>query len=294
MFIEKCDLYNYADDNFLSHISKTPSDAILSLTHDINVSINWFEDNGMQANPDKFQFLALSPTGENKFQIYINEDTIIKSEQYVKALGVTIDNKLNFTQHISNICKKAARQLNALTRISNHLDLKSRKIIYQSFVASNFNYCPLVWHFCGKLNTAKIEKIQERALKIIYKDYESTYHDLLLESDSTTLFMSRIRLLIIEVFKCIYKFNPQCLNELFTIKSSGYTFRNSTKLIQPKKRTTTYGLRSVVYTGAKIWNDIQPYASIDDEFPDRNKEIALFKEYLNNVKIDLDPTFNYI
>ena len=235
----------------------------------------------------------MSPTGENNFQINIDEDTIIKSEKYVKALGVTIDNKLNFTQHISNICKKAARQLNALTRISNQLDLKSRKIIYQSFVAPNYNYCPLVWHFCGKLNTAKIEKILERALKIIYKDYESTYHDRLLESDSTTLFMSRIRLLIIEVFKCIHNFNPQCLNELFTIKSSGYAFRNSTKLIQPKKRTTTYGLRSVVYAGAKIWNDIQPYASIDDEFPDRNKEIAIFKEYLNNVKIDLDPTFNY-
>ena len=42
----------------------------------------------------------------------------LSCEDEVKLLGVTIDFKLNFNTHISNICKKAARQLNALKRIS--------------------------------------------------------------------------------------------------------------------------------------------------------------------------------
>ena len=73
---------------------------------------------------------------------------------------------------------KAARQLNALTRISRYLNISSRSLLYNSFVRSNFNYCAMVWHFCGKINNNKIEKIQERALRIFYRDYESFYEDL--------------------------------------------------------------------------------------------------------------------
>ncbi len=44
---------------------------------------------------------------------------------------------------------------------------------------SNFNYCPIIWHFCGKLSSKKIEKIQERALRFMLKDQISTYEQLL-------------------------------------------------------------------------------------------------------------------
>ena len=162
MFIENSDLYNYADDNFLAHIGQTASEVISSLSNDGNVAIKWFESNGMQANPDKFQFLAISKSDDSTHQLQLNGGTVLNSESYVKALGVTIDNRLNFSQHITEMCKKAARQLNALARISRVLDPTSRKIIYQSFVASNFNYCPLVWHFCGKTHSQKLEKIQVR------------------------------------------------------------------------------------------------------------------------------------
>ena len=35
----------------------------------------------------------------------------------------------------------------------------------------NFNYCPLTWHYCGEVNTKKMENIQKRALRFIYNDY---------------------------------------------------------------------------------------------------------------------------
>jgi hypothetical protein len=49
--------------------------------------------------------------------------------------------------------------------------------IYYSFILSNFNYCPLVWHFCGESNTKKLEKIQERALRFIYNNSDSSYEN---------------------------------------------------------------------------------------------------------------------
>ena len=62
------------------------------------------------------------------------------------------------------------------------LTRQGRMIIYNSFILSNFNYCPLIWQFCGKYSTAKIEKIQERALRFVTEDYDSPTSDILVQS----------------------------------------------------------------------------------------------------------------
>ena len=172
----------------------------------------------MQANPNKFQFLALSTSDENTHTLGLDGGSMLQSEPHIKALGVIIDSRLSFSQRVQAICKKAARQLNAFSRIARFLDPSSRKIIYQSFVASNFNYCPLVWHFCGKTNNQKLEKIQERALKIIYSDYESSYEELLEKSNSSTLLIARLRLLLCEIFKSLKDLNPKYGSEMFVKK----------------------------------------------------------------------------
>ena len=74
---------------------------ISNLQLDGNRAIKWFTDNGMQANPDKFQFMIISSDDNSTRSLTLNENTVIVSEKHVKVLGVVID------------CKKA-RQLNAL------------------------------------------------------------------------------------------------------------------------------------------------------------------------------------
>jgi hypothetical protein len=97
--------------------------------------------------------------------------------------------------------------------------------IYYSFILSNFNYCPLVWHFCGESNTKKLEKIQERALRFIYNDSDSSYENLLEKSQLPSLRLRRLRSMAIEVFKIINKQTPVYLHDLVTIKKSSYSFR---------------------------------------------------------------------
>ncbi len=71
----------------------------------------------------------------------------------VKLLGITIDQKLKFDNHIDNLCKNAARQINIMLRFKGIFDLKESEIIYNTFILANLNYCPMVWHFCGKAST---------------------------------------------------------------------------------------------------------------------------------------------
>ena len=128
----------------------------------------------MKANPDKFQFMILSSSSLAPVELLLDSSTNITSQDCVKVLGIIIDKQLTFNEHISLCCTKAARQLNAIARISKYLNPNSRRAIHHSFIASNFSYCPLVCHFCGKTNNAKLEKIQERSLLILCNDYTSS------------------------------------------------------------------------------------------------------------------------
>ena len=196
LFIEKCNLYNYADDNIVSYSAPCSSDVLSSLQSDCNRAIKWFTNNGMKANPDKFQFMILSSSSLVPVELVLDNSTCIISQDCVKVLGIIIDKQLNFNEHISLCCTKAARQLNAFARISKYHNLTSRRAIHHSFIASNFSYCPLVWHFCVKTNNAKLEKIQERSLRILCKDYTSSYEELLRNTGLSTLLLNRFKCLL--------------------------------------------------------------------------------------------------
>ena len=136
------------------------------------------------------------------------KDSTITTAHSVNILGIEIDDKLKFNTHINSIYRKAARQLNVLRSLSSLLDQESRMAIFRAFIVSNFNYCPLVGHFCGKRNTSKIEKLQERALRFVFNDFTSSYENMLKKAELTTLTLCRIKTLAVEVYKALHGHSP--------------------------------------------------------------------------------------
>ena len=95
----------------------------------------------MLVNPKKFQVLFLSRKKElikSDASLNINSNSVISSN-WVKLLGVNIDSKLNFEPRVSDLCKSAARQLNAPFRLKPYLAFEARQRLIESFVYSNFN-----------------------------------------------------------------------------------------------------------------------------------------------------------
>ena len=250
-------LYNYADDNTIAEFADSVPELIPLLQNSTSAAMDWFHANYMQANAVKFQAMILGSTAnfddDVQFQI---DDVSIKPSKSVKLLGVEVDNKLNFNEHISNICRKSALQINALRRICKHINIKTRITLFNAFILSNFNYCSLVWHYCSTQNTAKIEKLQGRALRVIFGDYDSNYMDLLSRVNKDLLFVTRLKRLALLVFKCINETGPSFMHDLFNKRNDEYGFRDASKVMQPKFRTVTYGKSSLRYGGAALWNNL--------------------------------------
>ena len=93
----------------------------------------------------------------------------------MKLLGIETDKHLNTQSHVSTICKKAAGQSNALSRLKSFLNQDQRNLIANSFIYSKSNYCPLIRHFCSQRLINKIENIQKRPLRFVLNDYTSNY-----------------------------------------------------------------------------------------------------------------------
>ena len=258
--VHNCQIYNYADDNTLSCSHSNLDTVIKSLELSSKQAIEWFGYNSMLANPDKFQAIILQPGRKSETLHTFNfENTSIVSEPSVKILGITIDDKLNFTPHIKDICSKAARQLNVLKRLSSLLDFNSRMAIFRSFILSNFNYCPIIWHHCGQANTQKLERLQLKALKFVYDctNQDITYEELLKKANLSSLLISRLRLIAVEVYKIVHKKSPEILHELVSQRQPGtYNLRGTNVLNVPRVKTTRFGIHSFKYQAAKIWNSL--------------------------------------
>ena len=246
---------NYADDNHLCNGRRSVDDLKSVLEQDALQAINWFTDNYMDANPEKFQFIAMDRHGHIELSMSISDNTIISSNM-MKVLGVTLDSKLSFDKHISNICNKASAQIQVLKRMSRYLNQTSRIQIYQSFIIANFNYCPVAWIFCGTRNSKKLEKLQQRALRFVFSDYKSSYEDLLRRGNFLSLAALRIKFMAIEVYKSVNNLNPLYLNDMFELTNTGYNLRDHLRLKQEKFDTKKFGYKSLQYYGSKLWNAI--------------------------------------
>ena len=247
------EIANYADDNHLYYEDKCYNVLRNVLENDVLSATAWFDNNYMCANPDKFQSIILSRDGQQSLSISVQDNTIL-SDTTIKVLGVTLDNRLKFDKHVSTLCMKASRQINALKRISKYLDENCRILIFKSFISSSFDYCPVSWMFCGKTNLNKLEKLQERVLRFVFRDTTSSYESLLERGNFLPFSAYRIRCLGIKTYKCFHGPNPDYLNNLFKQSSIKYNLRDSCRLEQSKFNTFSYGQRSFQYYGSKLWN----------------------------------------
>ena len=146
---------------------------------------------------------------------FCGEDLV--SSELESVLGLQVDNKLNFENHIKSLCNKASQKLRALQRISNMLDAQKKNLLFNSIIKSQFSYCPLVWMFCSRRSNSLVNNVHERTLRIVHDDHNSSYFELLKTKNERTIHQQNINVLMKEIYKFENDLSPPLIDDMFKV-----------------------------------------------------------------------------
>ena len=230
----------------------------------------------MKANPGKSHILLSNKKTEN---VKIS-DVVLTSSVDEKLLGITLDSELKFEKHITDICNKASQKIHPLSRITNYMSLNKRRLLMKTFVESQFNYCALIWMFHSRRLNNKINNVHEKALRIVYSDYKSTFQELLDKDASFSVHHRNIQALAIEIYKHIHGFSPAIVGEEFKInRTLPYNLRTQNHFSSRVPKTVKYGTETISFLAPKVWALV----------PEKLKEcscLEAFKSKIRNWKPD--------
>ena len=122
-----------------------------------------------------------------------------------KILGVTIENRLTFSSHIRELCKRASQKTLAFSRISN-------QPLFNAVLKPQLNYCPFAWMLCSRTSKIMINKVYERALRVILGDNLSDFESLFQNIRDIRSHHKNIQSLMIDVFKIKNELAPPIMD----------------------------------------------------------------------------------
>ena len=111
-----------------------------------------------------------------------------------------------------------------------------------------------MWFLTSRASIIKKQKLQEHALRFVLRDSISDYETLLSKGAVDFFIISSLKTMAVEMYKILSGMDPEYLPPLFSKLTIPYNLRDNNKLIQPLKRTTTYGIKSLAYYGTHLRN----------------------------------------
>ena len=143
----------------------SPRDAaavVQSLERDLAALSVWFRKNGLKVNADKTQLITLG-TKQNIRQLPPIEVEFmgakVKESFTVRNLGVTFDQSLSFSDHVTDVVRRGAGILSGLSHSRHSLPRDTLTILVQALAVSIVRYCISVYGCCGVIQLSRVQKL---------------------------------------------------------------------------------------------------------------------------------------
>ena len=166
------DFILFADDTSLKSFMNihTPTFSKQYLSNTINIELakvhDWLAVNKLSLNVKKTKFMVFH-TRQKNIQLHVPElkigDKVIERVENFDFLGLTLNETMCWKPHVNKISSKVSKYVGILNRLKRYVPSHVLKMIYNSIVQSNLNYCILAWGYnCGRLKI-----LQRKAIRII-------------------------------------------------------------------------------------------------------------------------------
>ena len=109
--------------------------------------------------------------------------------------------------------------MSALARVTPYMVIAKKRILMNAFLTLEFSYCSLVWMCYSRTNNSKINRLNERCLRIVYNNKQSSFNELLEKDGSVSIHMRNIQIVATEMYKRINNLSPPIMNRVFKLNS---------------------------------------------------------------------------
>ena len=264
---KKLKFYLFADDTNIFYQSKDLDSLQSTVNKELKKLSLWLNANRLALNISKTNFVIFAAKNKplKNVTLLLNNKAFAQKD-HVKYLGILIDSQLTFQAHTNSVSKKIARVTGMMYRIRKFVNDKTLRTIYNSLIYPFILYGVPIWGNADELHIEPIHKIQKKAVRIISNKVGFIANTFAREH-SAPLFKELKLLNIYDIYKVealkfvydsLHKNNPPQFHTFYsypTNQTSTAANRES-NLNTPQVRTSTYGLKSLKYTGVMLWNGL--------------------------------------
>lgn len=279
--VDKCQIKMFADDTMLYIKGKNIVNLIHTINHELKIIFEWLCDNSLCINVNKCKYMIIASKHklnnvDDNHIVKINDINLDRVKE-MKYLGVIIDENLNLKKHANYIMNKMSKKVSFLYRIGNSLSMFTKILIYKAIIAPHIDFCSSILFNLNQNQIQQLQKIQNRAMRIILKCNRYTPIRTMLDVLNLMNINQRIvyRTLII-IYKIKNKMLPSYLfNEMKYVNDiHDYSTRNANNFfIDTFNRASTE--KSVLSKGLKLYNNLP--------VPIKNSQnLNSFKKMLSN------------
>lgn len=280
--LKHCRINLFADDTLIYMSGTRINDIIGKVNEDLSGVFKWLCVNKLKLNVEKTKYMIIkgtnSRTHDADVSVKINNERL-ECVDTMKYLGVLIDNQLKFKKNCEYVCKKAAKKIGLLGRLSRYLTTNAKINIYKSIISPHFEYCPTILFMADCADMSAFQKLQNRAMRVILRCNRYTS---IKEMLNGLQFMSIRQIIIARTLQFIYKMKigkiPQCAS-LMRTRGELHTYptrsRDNFRLPKTNKTCTQ---NSLFFKGTKIFN------TLPNEIKNEPNEKRFKKQIIKYVK----------
>ena len=276
-----CNLF--ADDTAIYCSGTNITEINSTLQVDVKNVVKWFNDNMLTVNIDKSCSIAIGThqrlnNQTEELNVTVMDDNL-RNVNSIKYLGLTIDNNLNWNQHVNNLCLKLSPKIELLRKLKHKLPTEQLITIYKSIIQPHFDYCVSVWGSTSKTNILLLQRLQNRAARIITGMYD---WNISARNIVNNLGWMNIKQRIdyftsLLTFKALNGLTPTYISDTLHIRESSYNVRNANgfNFVVPRSNLELFK-QSFLYNAPQLWNNLRSITA--DMFKTRYKKFLLTKK----------------